>query len=914
IARISRYNYKSKLQRLDVEKLSRASADQRAGRCGRIKPGTCVRLYAQDDFDKREAFTDPEILRTNLASVILQMAVLKLGRIRDFPFLDKPDRRFVKDGYRLLEQLEAVDDDGGVTRLGRKISRYPLDPRLGKILVESVEDGCLGEVQIIAACLSAGDPRERPWEQTEQADACHKKFADSASDFVTLLNIWNEWESLPGKQKERRKWCKKNYMSYRRMLEWQDIWRQLQRVAREQGHVINERAAKSTQLHITILKGFLDNIGERKTEHTYTGARGRVFRIFPGSGLHKRNPRWVVAAEVVQTSQVFARCVAKINPDWIEIAARHLTRNRCIDTFWSSKRACAMGVEEISLFGFVLSRRRRVHLAKYSRADARTQFIRHALVDNDWSCDEDFVDRNEQLRQRFREFEIRMRRFMIDAEKQFNFFYERLPVEVVDRRSFRQWWNAVRPNRPDYLDLAAADIGADLTPQPAWYPDTMTVAGQEVALSYVFDPDDARDGVTLNLPAVLLSYLQAAQIEWLIPGWLLDKTETMLRGLQKRFRRQLQPIADRAKAFVRWAIVEELPGGEESLGAALSRFVQTEHGLTIAKKHWAPERTPPWMRMGIALLDSDGKEIDWDRDLDVLTTRHGQSTVMSALEIDSEWLRRDVRSWDFDPLPEAVTVQQGGLSVNVCPALIDKKHRVDMELLPTLEEAERVHGSGVCRLMAGLLHDKVRYLEKNLAELSRINILYLQVGEGDSVYDDLIMAALAYLVPDAHAVRTTARFNEQLAKCRAALIGEAQKSGALVLSILTQRQKLLMLLDAEKNRFSSETLADMRQQLDELVHAGFVLKTPAQWLLELPRYLQAQEIRAQKIINSGQEPEMAQSVMERAAHWRSLSAEQRQQKPDYQWMIEEWRVSVFAQHLGTRIPVSQKRIEKYLNH
>ncbi|MEM7084343.1 MAG: ATP-dependent RNA helicase HrpA [Pseudomonadota bacterium] len=911
-ARISRYHYRSKLQRLAIEPISQASAAQRAGRCGRTEPGVCARLYREDEFESRAAYTDPEILRTNLASVILRMLVLDLGSIERFEFVQAPDRRFIKDGYRLLNQLQAVSKEGHVTKQGKRMARYPLDPRLAKILVAAVDDGCLAEIQLIAAGLSAGDPRERPLDKQKAADEQHRQFADTRSDFMALLAIWKAWRQQTGKQRQQRAWCRKHFLSFRRLQEWNDVVLQLRYVAKDLMHDVNKRPAKPALIHTALLRGFTDQIGQRQAGGVYEGARGRQFKLFPGSGLAAKPPAWVMSAEIVETSQVFARTVAQVNPVWIERAAPHLLKRRCVDTFWNKQTGTPMGIEEVGLFGFVLSRNRRVPLARHDAAAARQAFIQHALVENRWVFKAPFIQVNDSRRAQRAVIEAKRRQILLDESTQFDAFQARLPDGIVDRKSFTAWYVADKKHANEMMALQAHELGRQEEASAAWYPDTMTVSGQSLALAYLFDPSEARDGATLTLPAALARHINGAQIEWVVPGWLRLKVESMMRALPKAQRKQLVPVNDCAQGFLQWAIEQELPGGSESVRAALSRFVGIKFGLQVDERDWSHEALPDWMRLGLSVVDENGQEVAWSRNLNDLRAR-AQGAIAQAGEPDeSPWLQTDVRQWSFDRLPDTVEVDYGQLSVGATPVLSDKTYRVDLELVPTLEDAHAVHGQGVLRLLSVQLADKVRYLRKNLPDLNRLSLLYMNVGEFDALFDDIVMASLASMVRDPAMIRDGELFAETLDHCRSRLIPEAQTIAADVLTVLAQRQKVRMVLDRDGSKLNKVLKDDVEAQLDSLIYPGFVRRTPAEWRSELYRYVQGLNVRLERSLQHGKSPPINQDLTQHEQRLAGMSCDEEAQVPDYRWLLQEWRVSLFAQELGTKKPVSAQRIERYL--
>jgi len=619
LARVSRYSPRAKFQRLPIEPVSRASAEQRKGRCGRMGEGICIRLYSEEDFAARAAYTDPEILRTNLASLILQMAALGLGAPEDFPFVDPPDTRLLNDGYRLLQELGAVDGDRRITRLGRQMAALPVDPRLARILFEAGRQRCLAEALVIAAFLSIQDPRERPADQTEAADQAHAGFADPRSDFVTVLNLWDSSrEQAASGNRVLRRWCKEHFLSFRRMREWQDLHDQLAEIAAAQRLERNPAAAAAGVLHQAILTGFLGGIGVLEEGRNYLGARDARFVIAPGTPLAKHPPRWIVAASLVETQRLYARMVAQVQPSWIESAGAHLVRRSYSDAQWDAVRGMVTARETVSLYGRVLSSGRQVNFATIDPALARRMFVEEALVRGQSNLRAGFLERNARLREDLERIEARLRRrdLLASDEALIDFYLERIPADVASTRAFERWWRRDEHSHPHRLDVPAEVLLADSLPPvvASDYPPHLEVDGNELPLTYRFDPTHADDGVTVDVPLPLLASLPARRTDWLVPGYLHDKLVAVLRGLPKDLRRTLVPIPETA-ARLREALS---PFGEGDLFERLADLVTAAAGVHVPPGQLSAVPLAPWLRMNLRVLDDGGREIGRGRDPEAL--------------------------------------------------------------------------------------------------------------------------------------------------------------------------------------------------------------------------------------------------------------------------------------------------------
>ena len=619
VARISRYSVRSKIQRLPIEPVSQASANQRAGRCGRVAPGICFRLYDETDFINRPEYTDPEILRTNLASVILQMTTSGLGDIRHFPFLEPPDRRLINDGYKLLEELGAVDDKRRVTNLGRTMARLPLDPRLARMLVTSSEQGSLAETLVIIAGLSVQDPRERPQDKQQAADQAHAPFNDKESDFLTLLNIWNFYEEQRQElsQNQLKKVCQKSFLSWMRMREWRDIHRQLTLICREQKLKLNRDAASYESLHKAILAGLLGQVAVKLEKKEYLATRNRKVMIFPGSKVSKTGPKWIVAAEIVETSRVFARVVAKIEPEWIEPLAGHVVKHHFFEPHWEQKRAQVMGYEKVSLYGLDIIAKRRIPYSKVDPEECRNLFIRRALVEGDYQSKAPFIARNRELLDTVENLERKTRRrdLLVEDEVLVAFYDQRLPADIVSGRHFESWWKQLSADQLRDMELTEADILQRPVDEQAGslYPDYLEWEGVRYPLSYEFEPTSERDGVTLQAPVMALKQLPARRLEWLVPGLLREKCIALVKGLPKALRRNFVPVPD----FVD-AALENLQASNEPLALQLGEQLRRMTGVRIDPDAWPQKDLPKHLRMNLRVVDDAGKPIAEGRETEKL--------------------------------------------------------------------------------------------------------------------------------------------------------------------------------------------------------------------------------------------------------------------------------------------------------
>ncbi|MGH8501939.1 MAG: ATP-dependent RNA helicase HrpA [Gammaproteobacteria bacterium] len=923
LARISRYSVRRKVQRLATEPVSQASARQRLGRCGRLAAGVCIRLYAQDDLEARPAFTDPEVKRTNLASVILQMAQLGLGSAESFPFLDPPDRRYINDGYKLLEMLGAVDVRRELTKTGRQLARLPIDPRLGRILLAARAEGCLSEILIITSLLATQDPRLRPAEKPQPADEKHRQFMDPRSDFLTLLRLWRFVQPETTSSSRLRKLCERNFLSYVRLREWQDVHRQLGSITRvATAHAKNRDtprpAAKPADdpdyaaIHKALLAGFPDQIGCRDENKDFIGARGLRFSIFPGSGLHQKPPKWVVAAELAETARLYARTVAEIRPQWAAHAAPHLIKREYFDPHWQTSMARVSAYERVTLYGLVLESCRRVDYGRIDPSLAHEIFVRETLVEGRYQTRAGFFRHNRKLIDEIEKLEARARRrdMLIHHDDLYRFYSERIPPEIHTGAAFEQWLKADdRHARCLYLTRSQLTRHAAEQVSARDFPPHMEVGGTRLPLSYRFEPGHDEDGATLKVPLALLNQLDADRCEWLVPGLLKEKIIALIKGLPKSLRRNFVPAPDFAQACT-----EALPAADGKLIEALTATLKRMTGVEIPREAWSESSLPPHLRLRFEVLDGE-KQVDQGRDLKALQARWGDRATADFRSLHT-FERSGLTRWDFGWLPEFVETEQAGARVKGYPALVDDGDSVSLQLMDTPATAQRHARAGVRRLYMLSLEEQVRYLHRNLRATPDLCLYYQPIGHCESLLTELIETAFDRAFIDRGPLpRDPGAFEARRQSGRGALIEIADALVAEVKLILTLHHRIRRQLNSSRARSWPAAAADMDSQLKHLVYAGFIRQTPAHWLTQLPRYLQAVQMRVEKLAQDPSKDRPLQDQIDPlwqrclAAFARDDHARRDGTFQDYRWMVEEHRVSLFAQRLGTAVKTSAKRLE-----
>jgi len=930
-ARISRYSHRSKVQRLPVEAVSQASANQRKGRCGRVAEGICIRLYSEEDFLARRDYTEPEIQRTNLASVILQMKILGFGEIETFPFIDPPDKRLIKDGYRVLEEIGAIGGDLRVTRMGRQLARLPVDPRIGRMLMEAAHTHCLEEVLVIAAALSIQDPRERPLEKQQAADEAHQPFRDEASDFISHLKLWR----YLGEQRRhlsRRKFqrlCRDGYLSWTRVQEWHDIHHQLRGQMHEMGYKENQAEAGYEEIHKAILSGLLSNIGFRASgrDREYQGARGSRFMVFPGSGLFRKQPKWVMAAELVETSRLYARTVATLKPEWIEKAAGHLVKNGYSEPHWERDRGQVAAYVRINLFGLTLIPRRKVNYGPIDPEVSRDIFIRSALVDGDFKTRAPFWRHNRELIEYVEHLEHKSRRrdLLVDEAVIYEYYERRIPQGFYSTPQFDKWLRGETRSNPKLLHMRLEDLVRERLDavSDGQFPDRMDVNGTPLPLVYRFEPGHGADGVTLKIPLPVLNQVTAARCDWLVPGLLRERTVALLRSLPKQLRRAFVPIPEVADACLRSMQPSDVP-----LIRALGEQLKVMTGVHVPEDAWQEASLPDYLKMHYLVVDEKGRRLDASRDLVSLQKRlGGQGDKGYSKHTDTGFDREGITRWDFGPLPESIEISRGGISLKGYPALVDKKDSVALRVLDSKENARRAHRAGLRRLFMLAMSKDIRYLRRNLKGLEPMRLQYSKAAAalpgladetGSDLENQLVVLILDLVfIEGMPPVRDAETFVQRIGEHKSGLMDQATEVLGLVRDVLNCYQEVRKLLSGITQVNWKESVSDVSQQLDRLVYQGFLSHTPYPQLRHVPRYLKALKMRLEKLgYAAPRDRQLTQELHPLCSRWQEWDEKCRtagrvdERIEELRWRLEELRVSLFAQELGTAYPVSIKRVEK----
>jgi len=916
LARISRYSYRTKVQRLPVEPIAQSSADQRAGRCGREGPGVCIRLYDAADFEARPRFTDPEILRTNLASVILQMKHLRLGAIEAFPFVEPPDSRYVKDGLKLLDELGALNRRQNLSRLGRQLARLPVDPRIARILLAGDREGALDELLVIAAALSVQDPRERPLDRREAADAAQAAWQDKRSDFAGQLRLWAAYREQAHHLSRRKlqAWCHEHFLSHVRMREWADTHSQLRRLVRDMGLTENAAPARPVAIHRALLSGFLSNIARREDGSEYLGPRGLKLAIHPGSSVARQRPRWIVAAELVETRRVFARTVADVRPEWIEPLAGHLLKRRHRDPWWEPARGKVFGREDATLYGLPIVAGRKIDYARVAPAEARAVFIRDGLLGEPPPDPPAFLHANQALIAEVETLEAKARRrdVLIDHEALAAFYDAALPPGVVDGPSLDRWLRdggddrALRLDRDQLMARGVSEGVAD-------YPDTFELNGIRLPLHYSFTPGSELDGITVRVPIAALNALSPEPFEWLVPGLLEEKVITLIRGLPKSLRRHFVPVPDFARA-----VLESLPAREGSLESAVRGELRRMTGIDIPGGVWDELVLPEHLRMRFEVLDDSGALIDGGRDLPALQRACAEQAARDfQAPSDTGFERSGITDWDIGTLPDRVAFTQSGVELQGYPALCAEPEGVALRLLDGPERAAAAHREGVRALLMKRFAQQARHLRRGLEGLDRMAINYRDVGDADTFKRDFVAAVFEQVFLAGTLPRDRSTWLTRCEQGRTAIIERGEQLRDRVSDILSRQQRVRRALKGNIPLGVMESYQDIRQQLDGLVYPGFVLDIEPERLDDLPRYLAGMERRVERL---QQDPSRdaaglatIQPHQQRLDEVMARHARRAIRDPaltQVRWLIEEYRISLFAQDLGTRERVSEKRLAR----
>ncbi|MFG7349681.1 ATP-dependent RNA helicase HrpA [Shewanella oncorhynchi] len=920
-ARISRYSYRTKVQRLPIEPISQASANQRQGRCGRVGPGICIRLYDEADFNNRPAFTDPEILRTNLASVILQMLAIGLGDIAGFPFIEPPDPRHIRDGFLLLEELQAVESKHGklvLTPLGRNLAQIPVDPRLARMVVESQQLGCLNEVLVIAAGLSIQDPRERPMEKKQASDEAHRRFADPSSDFVSWINLW---QHLKDQQKELsasqfRKKCRDEYLAYLRVREWQDLYAQLKQAVHDLKWRLNDTPANYDSLHRALLSGLLSHVGFKDNNNEYLGARNRKFFVFPGSPLAKKGPKWIMAAELTETSRLFARCCAKIEPEWLEPLAAHLIKKSYVEPHFEAKPGSVIALENQVLYGLTVVHRRKVQYGPIDPVEAREIFIRSALAEGQLQTQEAFFVANQKLLEDIESLEHKSRRrdILVDEQVLVDFYEPRIPEGIYNAQLFFGWWKKVKREQPDLLDFSKALLmqrNADHI-STLDFPDTWHKGNLRLQLSYHFEPAASDDGVSVHIPVALLNQIDDSDFDWLVAGLREEKCIALIKSLPKSLRRNFVPAPDYARACVQAMV----PFSASLLDTMCKQLLRMS-GTRISPEDFDATQMPAHLQMNFKIEDDHHNLVAQGRMLDNLKAELQGVVAKAIRQVADKGIEKEaLTEWSFGDLPQQYQQQKGNYQVRAFPALIDKKDSVAIKLFDDEFEAQDAHRQGLRRLLLLNIPSPVKHLQQALPNKAKLAMYFNPFGQVQILIDDIIAAAVQQLLDQkALDVRNQAQF--ELAKdwVRQELNPTAEQIALKVEQILTLYQSIKKRLKGKISLDIAFAMSDIQNQLDKLVFKGFVEACGWQRLADVARYLKAIETRVEKLpIDPTRDRLHMQSINKVQAALTAQLAKVPRAMPtppaliEARWMIEEYRVSCFAQVLGTAYPISEKRI------
>ncbi len=922
LARMNRYSIRQKVEQLHIEKISRAAANQRAGRCGRVMSGVCIRLYDEADFLQRVEFTDPEIFRVSLATVILRMSALELGDIAEFPFIEPPTPRMIADGYQLLAELNAIDDERKLTPLGHELAKLPLDPKIARLLLAGRQYQCLTEILIIASALSTQDPRERPLDRQEAADAAHKRFSDERSDFLAYIKIWAWFEQAVAHKQSNRlmaEECRRNFLSPLRLREWRELHQQLHTQVAEMGMRENELPASYEQIHKALLCGLLGNIGMKGVEGPeYLGARGIKFFIAPNSVLAKKGAKWVMAGELIETHRLYARCVAKIEPEWLEETGSHLIKRHYYDPHWEKKPAQVVAFERSTLHGLLLNAKKRVHYGPMNVPESREVFIRQALVGGEFDTRAPFFAHNQKLIGEIEALEHKARRpdVLVDDELIFAFYDSRIAPHIHNGATFEAWRREAERTDAKLLYLKKDDLmrheAAGITTDQ--FPPQLKIDNVSFALSYNFSPGRSDDGITLTVPLALINQVSATLCEWLIPGLLPEKVAQLVKTLPQKIRRNLVPVPEFSAAFCR-----NVQPANTALLPSLARYIREQKQLDVPLDAFRLEQLPAHLLMNFRVMDEHGRQLGMSRNFSQLHSELAPhaAPVIAAVTVDKQEKHTEQRctSWSFGAFVETRQVNRAGQNVTLYNALVDDADAVVLRAFDTREAAQTAHRSGLRRLFMLVLKEQVKYLEKNLPDAQRLGMLFMPFGTQQELHQQILSmafdrACLNDPLP-ANETEFTARARE--AKNRLLLI--AQELARLVAAVLGEHQALQKILPQIKAH--AQANGDIRAQLEWLLHKGFVRDTPYERLQHVPRYLKAISLRIEKLRSN---PARDAQCMTQLQPLLQAVQKIHQAKPgmhdprvdEFSWLLQELRVSLFAQELKTPVIVSVKRLEKML--
>jgi ATP-dependent helicase HrpA len=956
LARVKRYSYRNKVEQLQIEPIAQSAANQRAGRCGRVADGVCIRLYEEQDYLLRPKFTEPEILRSSLASVILRMKSLHLTDVETFPFIEPPLARAIADGYQLLQELGAVDEYNQLTPLGNKLSKLPLDPRVGRMILAALDNASLNEVLIIASALSVQDPRDRPMEHQQAADEAHKKFADEKSEFLSYIKIWKWFENAIEHKKTNRQLmdnCRTNFLSQLRLREWRDVHSQLLTIVKEQGWRINEAPATYENLHLALLTGLLGNIGFKSEDEPgagYLGARGIKFNIWPGSSLLKKPGKWIMAAELVDTTRLYARCVAQIQPEWLEKVGGHLLKKSWGEPRWEKKSAQVTASERATLYGLVVYSQRRINYGLFNPTEAREIFIRDALVGGDYETRAPFFAHNHKLIKEIENLEHKSRRLdvLVDDELIAAFYDKLVPADVVNGAGFEKWHKDATAQEPKLLYLnrdelmrhEAAGVTTDL------FPKMMSVTGLELALTYHFEPGSVRDGVTMAVPLYALNQLPRERVEWLVPGMLKEKVHLLLKSLPQKLRRHCVPLPDYAAKFCE-RVNEAGTFGRGDLIDAIIADIRKEITISVLTSDFKPETLPAHHFMNFKVIDEHGRQLEMGRNLATLQAEFGtqaresfqkmaessgpQSTVAArsvnvvpakagthaqpavSKSSTNNITLTGLTSWTFGELPELLEIAQGKLTLIGFPALVDKGTHCDLEVFDDPTVAARTHRAGLRRLFALQMKDQIKFIEKSIPGLQQMGMQFMSMGTQEELREQIINKALDIACLQDPLPVDAASFAKRKDEGKSRLVLLVNEIARLLSQVLTEFHGLPKRLQG----LPAQAAADMQAQLQGLVNKRFLSENEYSQLAHFPRYLKAMNVRIEKLRGDPSrdaklmaEWQQAAMLYQRLNKDKSAGKNTDPKMVEFRWMLEELRVSLFAQELRTPMPISVKRLQK----
>jgi len=916
LARMSRYSVRSKVQQLPIEKISQASANQRAGRCGRVAEGVCIRLYDEADFAARSEFTDPEIFRTNLASVILQMANLRLGPVEKFPFVEMPERRMINDGYRALTELGALKGEQ-LTPIGRQLAKLPIDPKLGRILIAAEKQSVLKEVAVIVSALSVADPRERPQDKKTQSDQAHAQDKDEDSDFVVFLNLWERFEEQRQalSQNQLRQYCRKQFLNFMRMREWRDIHRQILIACKQLGFKeVDHENRNYEAIHRSLLAGLFTQVANKMEDSKeMLGCRSRKVSIFPGSMLFKKPPQWVMAAELVETSKLYARVVARIDPEWIEEFAEPFVKRQYFDPHFERNQGRVMAQEQVSLYGLIIVAKRRVDYGLIEPEEAREILIRSGLVEGQMRTKQAFYRKNKALVETLetQEAKLRKRDILVDDEAVFAFYHERIPQDVRNQKSLEYF----AKKSPDALLMTRDDlINQDITVDDMAFPDSYGLNGVALPIDYRFEPGKATDGATLKVPVGLLRQLSLEDLGWAVPGFIKERCEALLRALPKSLRRRFVPIPQ----FVD-RVYPNLSKEKGDLLEQLSLQIKRETLIEIPLNEWTPERLETHLTLTLEVVDERGKVLGTGKDLAQLQTQFSDMVEESFAKFGTkEHEQDDLSQWPDQDIPERQEIKQAGIKVTAFPALVAVGESVSLKMFDDQNTALESHRKGVIALLKMALQKDIRYLQKNLPHLKESMLIFSPLGQKEVLLNDLLNAILDKVFLDGRDLpRSKADFERCIVKHKPQLVTVANEMANQLYRVLSSYQGVAKKMKGSIPLPWTRVYGDIKLQLENLIYPGFIGSTPLFWLGQLPRYFKGIEVRLERFQNHLNKENSYVTQLE--GLWQTYLKQKKAHDdkslydPElikYRWMLEEYRISLFAQSVGTLEPISDKRLSK----